>query len=806
MVHGYAEGGMIPEEGEVDFARGGKVDVRENWHAGGNDPPGVKLIDPGTRGQYSAANDRTLFTKPRKGKAASPGKKPGGEKERSTEPKPKVTIENPIAEEMRDRDKKRPDRESEDIPVIEDRETRERRPEWVKPAASDAEVVPQANSSDGTVADSRAVEVRQGASPSMAETVAPGPAGSAQAPAPSDAGTVPPEQAATATPVIPDTILPKTHQSVWPEVQPSTGRFVQPEPIRAATQIAANKPEPVIPEPPDAAVQPAPSGAATVTGELRPGDHAAILDEAIGRLDSGEDPKAIGQWLLGQGIEQPLWPVELQNAFVGFARGGAVRESWHGGEVPGVDLVDPGTAPSKAYRAPAEQADEEDKPDMEPTRELMDSVAKAADMGLKYLGQHFAGGGDGAIPEANNQNAAVRFAQGEGAATREEIDGVDSKVDPRRELREGDRQMARLHQMTNWFQVNGKPKEAAAAAASLLQYGATRFGRLGTAAATAYQAFQADGDPKNLDNAVRYLEQAYQMIPDGATMNIAVDPNRGFVATRTKPDGSREYIDITPEQLPGLITGVVDKSLYWNQLAQLADPAGYRQQQGWKHARKEKLDERAYQEGREEEQRGYIEGREAEKLGESRSYTERVAAAKAKADAAAKAAEHTQTRAEKAADTAATRKYEEETEAARNKREKEEAAAIKAEADARKRTEYDKVQPLVAKLESIVSTPNEDEQIQRTLVDNAASRLFDALPPDVDRWERMADMGFPADTWDYVSPSGAPADPADPATPADPADPAAAGGGGGNYGPAKKAPDGKTYRLNLDTGKYEVLE
>ena len=765
-----AEGGMIPEEDEpVSFARGGKVDnreVRESWHAGGNDPPGVKLIDPGTR-EYSAAHDPTLFTKPRASKAAPKDKGKG--KPKSTEPKPKVsvTIENPIAEELEDRDTKRPDRVEDDVPVIADdtnRDRQERRLPEIVPQVSDAETVPQVRRSDGTVSDSRAVEVTQGASPSMADTLAP---------APSSAETLPPEVAETATPVIPDTILPRVPLTQFPEVQPSTGRYVSPEGIRVATQIPANNPEAVIPEGPGATVQPRTGGGVVVEPQdwgneltnvpvMPDRVYPVVFDEALDKIKRGADPKTIGDELIGQGYDTSEWPELLKDYYKGiaqgFARGGAVRQSWRGGEVPGVDTYEPGTAPgptnpSKAYSAAVEQPDEEDKPDMEPTRELMDGVARAADMGLKYLSQHFQGGDGGAIPEAANQNAAVRFAQGEGAATRDEINGVDDKIDPRRELREGDRHMARLHQMTNWYGVNGKPKEAAASAASLLQYGATRFGKLGAAAATAYQAFQADGDQQNLQNAVRYLEQAYQMIPDGATMNIAVDPNRGFVATRTMPDGSQEYIDITPEQLPGLITGVVDKSLYWNKLAQLADPAGYRQQQGWKHARKEKLDERAYQEGREQEERGYQEG----KLGESRSYTERIAAAKAKADAEADAAKTKDTRSYNERIEGEKNKRESEEEAARNKREAEEAAAIK-EADAvRKRTDYEKVQPLVEELERIAGDQELDSDVKKQMMDEAASKLFDALPPDVNRWERMAEMGFPAESWNYVSAGAVPA-------------------------------------------------
>lgn len=232
----------------------------------------------------------------------------------------------------------------------------------------------------------------------------------------------------------------------------------------------------------------------------------------------------------------------------------------------------PAPAPAQAA-APAEPTYD----DVRPTPTLLSHVREALDGGVKFLQKIFGLGGDGAIrtPEDQGsvQSGVQRFASGEGAATPEEIQGVDDKIDPDRRLSEGNRQMNRLAAMTQFYLERGNKEAAAGAAASLLQYGSQRFGRLGSLASAAYNQYQQSGDKQHLQNAVNYLEKAYQLIPDGAQVNVALNPETGMIeATRTDANGKTEDYDIDAEEIPDLLQQVQSKSAYWQQIMHLGQP------------------------------------------------------------------------------------------------------------------------------------------------------------------------------------------------------------------------------------------
>lgn len=671
---------------EVNFAQGGRVrEVRESWHAGAN-VPGVKLIDPGTR--YSARDDKEYF-KPVK---AKPKVQPAAATSTATAP---ASTPAPAA------------------------------------AAPAAAATPSA--------DPRAAEMRdrQPAAPA------------ASVPA-SD-----PVSIAGVTGAEAGSMVGRPHMGPpipLPERNPMRAEN-QTLPAPPGPQPAA-VPTPVIPDMIDQRVIAGPAAPAPAPVAQGP-DHAAALKAAWDAIASGQNPKEVGQSLIAQGIDMSLWPAKMQNIYLGFAEGGVIpeqRQSWHtGGSTPGVAYRDPGTAPQAAPAAAPDAPAE----DVRPTPKLMKDVSIALDGGVKFLTDHFGlkGQGEGAIPtradQAQPQAAASRFAQGEGASTPEEIKGVDDAIDPNRQLSEGKRHLARLAKTVQWYEQQNRPKDAKAAAASLLQYGAQRFGQLGSLAGAAYRQYQQSQNPQDLQHAIKFMESAYEMIPDGSDMHVALDPaTKTLVATRTTADGQEASFDITPDQIPQLIQGAQSKSAYWNSVLSMADPAGARQQAGWKHADMVKQGDRAYQ------------ARAADIRDQRASARARETALAIDARGAAR-------------------------DAAREKA----ATAKESRADVLKNPNYEVINPLLANADAAKKAldASPDDEALKTAYDQAASALYDALPKGAPKAQFMRDNGHEREMWSYVK-----------APP-----PAAAG----PTPDAKQAADGKWYRPDpARPGKYILLE
>jgi len=241
----------------------------------------------------------------------------------------------------------------------------------------------------------------------------------------------------------------------------------------------------------------------------------------------------------------------------------------------------PETAGEAGMTAPGEAEPERPKANVKPTPRLLDDVAKALDGGVKFLTRHFGLQGDGALqtPEdaRNADNGAQRFASGEGAMTGEELQAIDDRVDPDRQLSESDRQMTRLAKMTQWYLQQGRKEDAAAAAAGLMQYGAQRSAKLGSLAAAAYRKYQQSGNPQDLENTTKFLQSAYEMVPDGGTFNISIDPKtQRIMYDKDGPEGPEPAQALDPNMLPQIIQGAQNKSLYWDSIFRLADPEGAR--------------------------------------------------------------------------------------------------------------------------------------------------------------------------------------------------------------------------------------
>ena len=243
-------------------------------------------------------------------------------------------------------------------------------------------------------------------------------------------------------------------------------------------------------------------------------------------------------------------------------------------------------APSASAEGAAGPEGPEEEPDIEPTPRLLADVGQAISGGLQFLKRTFSSGGDGGVmpsPEGDRQrqNGAARMASGEGRADPEEVQAVYARVDPDNRMSEGQKYMTGLAQTMQWYLANGRKDDAEGAAASLMLYGADRFGKYGAMASAAYSKYQQTGDRDALEDTVGYLEKAYQMIPDGGDFDIiSLDEESGqLVTVHRDANGNEQQFDISPDQLPILLQQVQNSSGYWNQVAALADPEGTRQRE-----------------------------------------------------------------------------------------------------------------------------------------------------------------------------------------------------------------------------------
>lgn len=389
---------------------------------------------------------------------------------------------------------------------------------------------------------------------------------------------------------------------------------------------------------------------------------------------------------------------------------------------------------------------------------VRNAVAQALDGGIKFLSDHFGLRQQGGIPEEGGTQVAEagarRFATGEGAATKEEIQQIDDKIDPDRKMAEGDRQMQRLAKTVQWYQEQGRGKEASAVAASLMQYGAQKFGQLGSMAGAAYKQFLATKDPEHLQATIKYLDRAYEYVPDGASFDIELDPKTHMIrATKKDSDGNTDVHDVKPDELPGIVQGVMNKSLYWKTIYQTADPAGARAKES-----------SAATDARQDKQLAATDRRQAARDDVvDRRQAERDKQIEARADERQKRSDERLAAREKAIQDREDRRQVQ-------LQENREAAARTAAA--KNKVDYNSFKPQLAEAEAArkaAEGDGADEMAQDTL-NQKASALFDALPETKDRAKIMTDLGYPKDLWQYVTSNpdaaGETPPPAAPAAPA----------------------------------------
>lgn len=364
-----------------------------------------------------------------------------------------------------------------------------------------------------------------------------------------------------------------------------------------------------------------------------------------------------------------------------------------------------------------------------PSPKLLKDVSQALHGGVTYLTKHFDLGQDGAVdtPEGQQarQDGARRFAEGEGTLTPDEVNALDDKVDPGRQMTEGDRQMVRLAKTVQWYLQRGRKEDAAAAAAGLMQYGAQRTQQYGSLAAAAYRKYLNTHNPEDLDKTTKILQQAYSFIPNGGDYGVTINPETHELNVSHTDDQGRVVNEpVDPGALPGIIKSVQDKSAYWNQIQLLADPEGVHQRD---------RDARSSTEW--DRQHAITEGEEIAK--EGRTETRKLAEEKRAAEA--KTAEE-----KRALDA----KLEEEKrkEAADRRKSVFDAAIEKAKGDT-KNPNYDKIDPAWSEAQDAYNNKAEPD-----VLNEKVSRLIDTLPQTADRQKLLQgllpDMDF--STFKYV--------------------------------------------------------
>lgn len=167
-----------------------------------------------------------------------------------------------------------------------------------------------------------------------------------------------------------------------------------------------------------------------------------------------------------------------------------------------------------------------------------------------------------------------RFAHGEGAATRQEIQEIDQAVGMDQvQADEGMKNLMRIDKVAQYYLLRGEKDKAEAASASLLQYGAVQVRNSAIMASAAFDEWQKSGDPADLRRASLAVQRAHQFIPDGVNLKIDIDPqSRQIVATTVDADGQQQSQVIDPQGVPQMMQQAMNGSAYWNAVYQIGQP------------------------------------------------------------------------------------------------------------------------------------------------------------------------------------------------------------------------------------------
>ncbi len=176
--------------------------------------------------------------------------------------------------------------------------------------------------------------------------------------------------------------------------------------------------------------------------------------------------------------------------------------------------------------------------------------------GITYLQQHF---GLENTPSALPSDGQKKFASGEGAADKEDVDAVGDIVDPKKQMTDAQRHIAGLNAVYNYYQNRGEYDRAARAAASMLQQARTAAEQYGDAALRA-------PDP---NTAAKIVAKGYNAtVPDGKEISVGDDGTfvqRDAVSGKVIATGK-----FSPADVLQAAVGLKNGTAYWRQLMEVA--------------------------------------------------------------------------------------------------------------------------------------------------------------------------------------------------------------------------------------------
>jgi len=158
---------------------------------------------------------------------------------------------------------------------------------------------------------------------------------------------------------------------------------------------------------------------------------------------------------------------------------------------------------------------------------------------------------------------AQTLATNDGAAPPEKVAEIDQTIDPDGELNPAAKTIARLDAVTKHYLARGDVKKASAVAASLLLYGKQESQKLGSLAAVAVRA-------GNVEAAAKYLERAYDNIPDGAKLKTKIVDGKVHAVSVGADGKENELGTVDAPQLFKLALGVASGQEYMERMSQIA--------------------------------------------------------------------------------------------------------------------------------------------------------------------------------------------------------------------------------------------
>lgn len=211
---------------------------------------------------------------------------------------------------------------------------------------------------------------------------------------------------------------------------------------------------------------------------------------------------------------------------------------------------------------------------------VLDGIGDALDGALGFISEAFGFGGAQAAPARAlppQHNPAImeglhRLFSGEDAASSSEYNTVLNTVDPDKALDNGLRQAAGLNAAYHYYLERGEAPKAKAVAASLVMHMQGLSQQFGD---RAVKYMQQGKTPE----AIKELQQGYEMIPDGNSVDAQAHADGSATVTQKGPDGSVvKQFRASPQQLLAAAVGLKHGTGYYQMLAEAAGMAKQQKQ------------------------------------------------------------------------------------------------------------------------------------------------------------------------------------------------------------------------------------